>query len=295
MVKRFVIQALATLKADTISLYLKRQQTLVLAYHNVIPDALHHTGLGSQHMRESDFQRQMLWVARTFDIVPLPEVLRERTGTPTRPRIAITFDDAYRGALHCAIPWMAQHGIPATMFVAPGCLGSDGFWWDRLRVDPWSDFPFFFQEMRADQARIMAWARATNLEVHDLNDLFKPVTEAELADSVNQAAGHLLLGPHGWTHQNLASLPPSELDDELRMPLAWLRERHSETTLPILAFPYGLKSPEVCDAAEKLGHAAAFLIDGSWMPRKLRSPFLIPRRNVAGGISSATFRVLLMR
>jgi peptidoglycan/xylan/chitin deacetylase (PgdA/CDA1 family) len=293
--KTLVIHSLAALKADNLGLYLKRHRTLVLAYHNVIPDGLRHPNLGSQHMCESEFQRQMQWVSRNFDVVPLPEVLQEQPRQRPRPRLAITFDDAYRGALQLAVPWLARRGLPATMFVSPGCLGSDGFWWDRLPVDPWNDFSFFFQEMRADQERITAWARTQGLDVREMQDQLKPATEFELADAVNRAGGHLLLGPHGWTHSNLAALSPQELADELHKPLEWLRERHPSMTIPILAYPYGLTSPDVCKKARETGHVGAFLINGSWMPRRMDDPFVIPRRNVAGGLSLATFRALLVR
>src|SRR5256886_8072315 len=47
-----------------------------------------------------------------------------------RPRVAITFDDGYRGAVTLAVEELAQRGVPATLFVAPAFVGRGTFWWD---------------------------------------------------------------------------------------------------------------------------------------------------------------------
>jgi peptidoglycan/xylan/chitin deacetylase (PgdA/CDA1 family) len=47
--------------------------------------------------------------------------------------IAITFDDGYRDNLLVAKPILEREGVPATVFLANGGLGSStGFWWDEL-------------------------------------------------------------------------------------------------------------------------------------------------------------------
>ena len=47
--------------------------------------------------------------------------------------VAVTFDDGYADNLEIAAPILAEHGIPATLFVATGLVDADGPpWWDRL-------------------------------------------------------------------------------------------------------------------------------------------------------------------
>ena len=47
--------------------------------------------------------------------------------------VVVTFDDGYADNLHNAKPLLERHGIPATIFLASGFIGSgDGFWWDEL-------------------------------------------------------------------------------------------------------------------------------------------------------------------
>jgi peptidoglycan/xylan/chitin deacetylase (PgdA/CDA1 family) len=54
-------------------------------------------------------------------------------GHAPRRAIVVTFDDGYADNLHHALPLLERHDVPATMFIAAGCVGRlDGFWWDQL-------------------------------------------------------------------------------------------------------------------------------------------------------------------
>ena len=47
--------------------------------------------------------------------------------------MAVTFDDGYADNLTHAAPLLAEHGVPASVFVVTGYVGSGrSFWWDRL-------------------------------------------------------------------------------------------------------------------------------------------------------------------
>jgi peptidoglycan/xylan/chitin deacetylase (PgdA/CDA1 family) len=68
------------------------------------------------------------------DVVPL-ECLQSslRVGRRSRPVIAMTFDDGYVDNLTQAKPVLAARGVPATVFIATGYIGSGrAFWWDAL-------------------------------------------------------------------------------------------------------------------------------------------------------------------
>ncbi len=68
-------------------------------------------------------------LAELADVVALEEMLNppavsgERPAPSRRPRVAVTFDDAYRGAVTIAQDELTRHGFPSTLFVAPGLLG----------------------------------------------------------------------------------------------------------------------------------------------------------------------------
>src|SRR2546423_5455975 len=90
-----------------------RDRTLILAYHNVVPDEQPIFGDRSLHLRRSDFAAQLDALRETHDVVPLPAVLLPSHGP--RPRAAITFDDAYAGAVTLGVAEVVARGLPATV------------------------------------------------------------------------------------------------------------------------------------------------------------------------------------
>jgi peptidoglycan/xylan/chitin deacetylase (PgdA/CDA1 family) len=62
-----------------------------------------------------------------------PSTLADLHLPSSRPRIVLTFDDGYADNLINAVPIAERKGVPITVFVTSGVLGSQaGFWWDRL-------------------------------------------------------------------------------------------------------------------------------------------------------------------
>jgi hypothetical protein len=60
----------------------------------------------------------------------------------------------------------------------------------------------------------------------------------------------------------------------------------------MLAYPYGISSPEVERAAKAVGYMAAFRVHGGWMKRA-DTRWSLPRFNVPAGLSRAGFRLRL--
>ena len=105
--------------------------SLVLAYHNVVPDDCLPFGDRSLHLARRQFVRQVDHLLQTCSVVPLDEIVAPpRSGQ--RPRVAITFDDGYRGAVTLAVEELASRGISATLFIAPAFVGGGPFWWDAV-------------------------------------------------------------------------------------------------------------------------------------------------------------------
>lgn len=69
---------------------------------------------------------------RRWHVVPLTH-LSQIMAAPERPAVVLTFDDGYPGTLHHAKPLLERAGMPATVFVPAGAIGSGReFWWDEL-------------------------------------------------------------------------------------------------------------------------------------------------------------------
>ncbi|MCU0790566.1 MAG: polysaccharide deacetylase family protein [Nitratireductor sp.] len=76
---------------------------------------------------------------RHYDLVSMDEAA-QRIREPDRSRdgrrfIAITLDDGYRDNLVNAVPVFERHGVPYTIFIAPGLVeGEATLWWEDLEV-----------------------------------------------------------------------------------------------------------------------------------------------------------------
>ena len=287
--KQLVEHGLVWSGAPRIALASHRAGTLILAYHAIVPEGERAAGDASLHLAQSDFAAQLDVLAQRHDVVPLADALAEPAPRSRRPRAAITFDDAYAGAVRAGVAELERRGMPATIFVPPGLLGGRPFWWDVLGaggvLDPglrrralteWrgqGDVILDALGSRGDGSAGPAYARSA--------------TERELERAA--AAPGITLGSHTWSHPNLAALDPAARDAELRDSLAWLRARY-EGVLPVLTYPYGLQTEAVQRAAEAAGYEAALCITGGWVADR-RRPFAMPRMDVPAGVSRAGFRL----
>ena len=108
-----------------------RPHATILLYHRVARER--HDPWG-QCVAPERFAAQMALLAEQAEVVPLarlPGAIGRRR--PSRPLVAITFDDGYLDNLVTARPILERHGLPATVFLVSGWLGRDRlFWRDEL-------------------------------------------------------------------------------------------------------------------------------------------------------------------
>jgi peptidoglycan/xylan/chitin deacetylase (PgdA/CDA1 family) len=277
-----------------LSRVLHRGRTIVLAYHNIVPDGESIAGDRSLHLPQRAFARQLDLLTRTHDVVPL-SALFETGSRPRRPRAVITFDDAYAGAMSAGILELARRRLPATVFVAPALLEGQRFWWDRLAGPETGVVPApvrdrVLQDMAGDSALVFASEMKAGTPLAQLPGHAAGATLESLTRAAAQPG--ITIGSHSWSHPNLCRLPLPRLTEELTRPLQWLRER-LPIALPWLAYPYGLVSETVARAAADAGYSGAFLVDGGWLPRRPRdmNVFMLPRFNVSAGLSHDGFRL----
>lgn len=269
-----------------------RGRSLILAYHNVVPD--HAAGLGdrSLHLPLGTFLRQLALIADHCNVVTLTELLAGAIH-PDRPNVAITFDDAYRGALELGLPAILQQGLTATLFVSPGLFGAPHFWWDDLadaqgRLAP--ELRATILDAGGALPRSLAWRPESASETKALPPQYACAEEGQ----VLAAGAHsgIALGAHTWSHPNLARLSSDELELELSRPIAWLNGA-GVSAVSVLAYPFGLYTRAVQAAVEEAGYSAALCVSGGWLPRQPFDPWAVPRYNVPAGISDDGFRLRL--
>jgi peptidoglycan/xylan/chitin deacetylase (PgdA/CDA1 family) len=265
---------------------LNKNRCVVLMYHNIVPSGVEAVGDLSLHLTQPDFAEHLDLFERHFDVVPLIDLLDDHASTVERPRIAITFDDAYVGALTVGVQELVGRRMPATIFVPPGLLGREA-WWDVVASRTSGEIP-------AGERRDLLVALGGRSEAilasvpASFGTAPRPAsqriaTQSELAAAAGSAG--ISIGSHTWTHPNLAALVPSELQAELTRPLQWLRDRFP-SFIPVVSYPYGLSSDSVEAAASEAGYRAGLRADGGWLtPEKLARPFALPRFNVPANLS----------
>jgi peptidoglycan/xylan/chitin deacetylase (PgdA/CDA1 family) len=264
---------------------------LVLAYHNIVADDEPPCGDLANHLPLSTFSAQLTALRATHDVVPLAEALAAPARGSTRPRAAITFDDAYRGALIHAVPELARQGLPATFFVTPAFIGGRSFWWDALAAPGGAGLDqdaraYALTELRGDDAAVREWAQRSGRALTAVPTVACAAAETELIHAASLPG--ISVGSHSWSHPNLTRLTRDELRIEMTRPLAWLRERIANP-LPWIAYPYGFFNAAVAHAAAAAGYDAALAVSGGWLPRSPGNRFSLPRVNIPRGLSIRGF------
>jgi peptidoglycan/xylan/chitin deacetylase (PgdA/CDA1 family) len=288
--KRAIERALVAAPLTLLSRSRRKQDVLILAYHNVLPEGESPFGDSSLHIGERQFREQLDALRRTHTIVGLSEALTSATHS-LRPRAVVTFDDAYQGAVTVGVRALVERGLPATIFVAPGLLNRYT-WWDRLASDvakavPPEDRRRYLKEFAGDGDQILA--EAADRARTPRSEAIRVATETEL-DAAAAAPG-ITIGSHTWSHCNLAAVNDRRLRDELERSHRWLHERFV-TYLPWLAYPYGLFDARSAAMAEAVGYHAALRVDGGWLRSMGQAErFGLPRMNIPAGLSIEGFRL----
>lgn len=276
-------------------------QTLILAYHNVVPDGTDVAGERSLHLSRSDFARQLDVLSQSHDVVPLASCLDPPPRGNEKPQAVITFDDAYLGAVTTGLAEVADRGLPATVFVAPGILGNSTTWWDQAaaarggRLEPVLREKAL-EQFRGDEGEVLTWLdgqpRSESAHSTPPKSDASPskIARPDDLDRVDALPG-VTLGAHGWSHVNLRQSEEPELRAELERPLRWLRSRF-DSVIPWLSYPYGKSTPGVKRAAADAGYRGAVRVTGGWIEDVDESdPYGLPRINVPAGVSIDGFRL----
>jgi peptidoglycan/xylan/chitin deacetylase (PgdA/CDA1 family) len=271
-----------------------RAKRLILAYHGIVPEGMSLAGERALFIAQRTFADHLDMLREVADVATLDRLDEEGDG---RPRVAITFDDAYNGAVREGAHELAQRGLPATIFAVPFRLDGGAFWWDalshgRAALDQGVRFHALNQLGGVDE-RVRAWAERLRLpSTHTLPRFALPATYLELKTALSLPG--ISVGSHSWAHANLTALEERELEADLDRSRTWLHAEFGKKAINWLAYPYGLESPVVQRAAAKVGYTGALRIAGGWHRPTEVSRFARPRLNVPSGMSTAGLRARVL-
>ena len=257
----------------------------MLAYHNIVPNGETADGDWNLHLPQHEFALHLDTIGRTHDVVPLASIFDPPTRA--RPRVAITFDDAYAGALHAGLRELERRGMPSTIFVAPALLGRVT-WWDALARPGQVGLPEIVRNRPRVTCRKGRRRRELGQDGGHLPAVLNPRPRVARLEELKRAASirGVTLGSHTWSHPNLLALTRDDVRGELTSSLEWLHAWFPEMMIPWLSYPYGFWSESVSAIAAEAGYAAAVRVEGGWLASGgTPSPYAIPRLNVPCGMS----------
>jgi len=80
-----------------------------------------------------NFAEHLKILQQNYRILSLHDLLSSlKNARLPKQGVALTFDDGYADNLCNAKPLLEKYEVPATVFVASGCIDNNGFWWDEL-------------------------------------------------------------------------------------------------------------------------------------------------------------------
>jgi peptidoglycan/xylan/chitin deacetylase (PgdA/CDA1 family) len=223
-----------------------RQRVVVLCYHSVHPSS----GFPSSTSPKL-FERHMRWLSEECDLIPFNRAWDARNRpNPSRPAVAVTFDDGFADNYTYALPMLLRYEIPATFFITTGLI-------DRV----------------TDVIQQRSW-RGWRLDGSSLT----------WGQIIEMQRLRMEIGAHGHRHAVLGRLDDEEVVSDLSMCKQILEER-LEAHISSIAYPRGRPrrdfSQRTIDLARSVGFesGAAVLFRGV---RRSDSRMAIARFTVKG-------------
>ena len=181
---------------------------MVVLYYHGVPSG-----------KRAGFTRQMSILARHAHVVPA-----DWCGAvhPTRPTVAITFDDAFTSVFDNALPELAARKFSCTIFAPSGALGRSPDWAMESGDDS--------SETVADAGRLK---------------------ECRGPD--------IIIGAHSVSHPHLTRIPPERARAEIAGSCSALAEL-TNSPITLFAFPYGDCNARIVDICRQQGMKHVFTI-----------------------------------
>jgi peptidoglycan/xylan/chitin deacetylase (PgdA/CDA1 family) len=223
-----------------------QRRLVVLCYHSVHP-----TAEFPNRTPPELFEQHMRWLRQECDVIRFTDVVPEarRAVEPTRPTVAVTFDDGFADNHSHALPILLRYEIPTTFFLATGLIERDP---DVLHARSWEGW-------REDNSTL-TWDQIIEMRRLGMD-----------------------IGSHGHTHRTLAQLDAEQVVRDLSRCKQTLEERLGERIVTF-AYPKGRPRRDFLPASVRLARSVGFECAATILLRGVKDsdhPMTIPRFPVA--------------
>jgi len=253
----------------------------VIMLHRVLPQAMYaQREPDPGYTISSELLEQLVTFLRAnYTVVALPDVLEARRGTrrlPAHP-LLITFDDGWEDNVRYAAPILAAAGMPWTLFVAAGAVGTGGPWWQEtvlktLRTgrvpyrDLWEMATAGAATAIPDDGCELALLNAFGALDPQRRDSVlahlrghEPSPDMADWDGLRGLGRNVSMGVHGFSHLPLTMLnnPKQDLIEARDL----LRSYFGAAAIASMSFPHGRYDVKVLAAARALAFELLFTSD----------------------------------
>jgi peptidoglycan/xylan/chitin deacetylase (PgdA/CDA1 family) len=279
---------------------------VILTFHHVRAESQLADPFDTCDSVSAELFRQILEHVRDrYTVVSLPELHAARR--EKSPLAAVTFDDGWRDNYDVAFPVLRELGIPATIFITTGKIGSEEPFWQQAlgrmfqAASVWPEGnaanglravlsvrngrPFTRDRYRDT---VVCWKRLGLSNRHDLLRRAGCISPSECsgarrflnaAEIREMAASGIAFGSHTVSHAILPQCLRPEIERELTDSKALLEDLLG-ITIDTLAYPDGQWSPEVESCAFSCGYRLAVTTKFRFMSPRDR-PLRLPRVDCA--------------
>jgi peptidoglycan/xylan/chitin deacetylase (PgdA/CDA1 family) len=270
---------------------LGRSEICILGLHRVLSreeQARAHS-LPAIVLIDETFRALLEHLQRRYQVVPLEEALKSRRTMRNwrKPLCVITFDDGWRDNYTTAFPLLKEFGIPATIFLVTGLVGThEVFWVERLRkkfqsLPEHTPIPAEFTTALAPSGRDVTLEglieRLKHMPAAErrriLDQILPPATEGTLTgngdemltwgEAIEMSRHGIEFGSHTVTHPLLTYERDKEVSDELVTSRQALGEKLGKE-VKTFAYPNGDWNDRVRKLVEDAGYELAFTTQGGW-------------------------------
>ncbi len=274
----------------------------ILRYHSVTEDeaaTLAYLDHGLMVTRTA-FRMQLRYLRRFYTVMSLDELVERLHRGSALPRrsVAITFDDGYRDNYTQAFPALRAEGLPATFYVATGCIdGGPPLWTAQLRfmvrrtkerrvvlpeplgapaaIEHAADRQALFtrlvialKNVPSARRRALVQELAELLRVTD----FRPLAAIMMTwDELREmSADGMTIGAHTVSHPNLPNTPPEEALEEIAGSRDMIAGKLG-TSVAHFSYPNGRGAAHLTDTVRGIVRQAGFLSAVTSVPGCVRA------------------------
>lgn len=248
---------------------------IILLYHRIVDDQTVFLDKGPVvHHHVKDFEQEIVWLKKRFQVLSMDEVvytIRRGKGF-AKPSVAITFDDGYLDNYTLAYPILKAHGVPATIYLVTGIIGTNARTWpDNIEAallksskevlslpDVLPDSVMPIGTMNEKRVCCIQLSKALK-EIPDaarklqLTEIFNELGVSPEMPEVSNArtmlnwdevremsANNISFGSHSHTHPILSRVPLHEAQDDIKRSKQIVEEQLGEKVRHF-AYPNGRK------------------------------------------------------